>query len=242
MKILVTGSAGTVGRPVCQELLLQGHDVRGLDRRPSPDLVDAVVADIADADAVRAAVKGMDAVVHLAAQPVDAPFSELVGPNVVGVYNVFDACREAGIKRLVLASSIMVVIRRPVRTSPATIDEAWPGDHYALTKLWAEQMAAMYARKFGMSIVAVRIGWVVRNPDEARHMLKLRAFDIYLSRGDAGRFFAAAVTTPAIDFAITYAASRGGETMFDMVPARKLLGYEPREKWPEGLPFPLPAE
>ena len=242
MKVLVTGSAGVIGRPVCQELLRQGHDVRGLDRRPSPDLVDAAVADIADAEAVRAAVAGMDAVVHLAAQPVDAPFDQLVGPNVVGLYNVFDACREAAVKRVVLASSIMTVIRRPVRTHPATVDEAWPGDHYALTKLWAEQMGAMYARRFGMSILAVRIGWVVRNPDEARHMLKLGAFDIYLSRADAGRFFAAAVAKNHVDFAVVYAISRGGETVFDMEPSRKLLGYEPREKWPEGLPFDLPRD
>ena len=63
-----------------------------------------------------------------------------------------------------------------------------------------------------------------------------------LSRADAGRFFAAAVTAPGIDFAIVYAASRGGETLFDMAPAQKLLGYEPRERWPEGLPFPLPGD
>ncbi len=240
MKILVTGSAGTVGRPVCQELLRQGHEVRGLDLRASPELVDAVVADVADAGAVRAAVAGMDAVVHLAAQPVDAPFSDLVGPNVVGLYNVFDACQETSVKRLVLASSIMVVIRRPDRSRPARVDEAWPGDHYALTKLWAEQMGAMYARRFGMSVLAVRIGWVVRNPDEARHMLKLGAFDLYLSRADAGRFFAAAVAATGTDFAIAYATSRGGEAVFDMEPARKLLGYEPHDRWPEGLPFPLP--
>jgi uronate dehydrogenase len=242
MKILVTGSAGVVGRPVCQELLRQGHDVKGLDRRPSPDLIDAVVADIADAAAVRAAVAGMDAVVHLAAQPVDAPFAELVGPNVVGLYNVFDACREAGIKRLVLASSVMIVIRNLERGRPATVEESWPGDHYALTKRWAEEMGAMYARRFGMSILAVRIGWVVRNPDEARHMLKLGIFDIYFSRADAGRFFAAAVAAKGIDFAVVYATSRGGEKVFDMEPARRLLGYEPRETWPEGLPFPLPTD
>ena len=63
----------------------------------------------------------MDAVVHLAAQPVDAPFSELVGPNVVGLYNVFDAAGTEGCKRLVLASSIMTVIRRPTGpTRPAS--------------------------------------------------------------------------------------------------------------------------
>ena len=68
-----------------------------------------MVADVADAAAVREAVRGMDAVVHLAAQPHDVPFPELVGPNVVGLYNVMNAAREEGVRRLVVASSMMVV-------------------------------------------------------------------------------------------------------------------------------------
>ena len=107
MKVLVTGSAGIVGRPVVEALRARGHEVRGFDRRPSPGLDDAVVADLTDEPAVRAAVAGMEAVVHLAAQPVDAPFADLVGPNVVGLYHVMNAAREAAVRRLVLASSPM---------------------------------------------------------------------------------------------------------------------------------------
>ena len=129
MKVLVTGSAGTVGRPVCEALARRGHAVRGFDRAPTPELADAVVADLADGEAVRAAVRGIDAVVHLAAQPVEAPFAELVGPNVVGLYNVMDAAREEGVRRIVLASSMMVVSRArgagrgrraPTRPAPRT--------------------------------------------------------------------------------------------------------------------------
>ena len=68
-KVLVTGSAGTVGRPLCEELGRRGHVVRALDVAPTPDVADAVVADVADAAAVQAAMRGVDAVVHLAAQP-----------------------------------------------------------------------------------------------------------------------------------------------------------------------------
>src|SRR4051812_44113326 len=99
-KILVTGSAGTVGRPLCDELQRRGHVVRGLDRAPTPEVADAVVADVADAGAVQAAVRGMDAVVHLAATPHDRPFPELVAPNVIGLYNVMDAARAQGLKRV----------------------------------------------------------------------------------------------------------------------------------------------
>ena len=205
MKVLVTGSAGIVGRPVVEALRARGHEVRGFDRRPSPGLDDAVVADLTD-------------------EP---------------------AAREAAVRRLVLASSIMVVTRRREPDKPeqiARLAEARPANHYAVTKLFAEHMGELYARSFGMSVIAARIGWVVRNPDEARHMQKLAIPDVYLSRADAGRFFVRAVEADGISFAVLYAASRGGERVFETEPSRRLLGYEPLERWPEGLPFDLPRD
>jgi uronate dehydrogenase len=234
MKILVTGSAGAVGRPVCRELLRRGHAVRGLDRAPSPGLEDQIEADIADAEPVRAAVRGVEAVIHLAAQPVDAEFARLVGPNVVGLYNVMNAAREEGVPRVVLTSSMMVVSGRgrdPPR--PVRVDEASPRSHYALTKLWAE----MYARCHGMDVLAVRLGWMVRNPGEAQKMRELDIPDCYVSARDAGRFFALAAEASTKGFAVVYAASRGGEKVFDMEPARRLLGYEPHDRWPQGVSF-----
>jgi uronate dehydrogenase len=242
VKVLVTGSAGTVGLPLCDELARRGHEVRGLDRRATPGLADAAVADIADAAAVRDAVRGVDAVVHLAAQPHDVPFPELIGPNVVGLYNVLAAARDERVRRLVVASSMMVVSGWKDVKRPAGVADRAPVNHYSLTKLWAEEMAELYARRFGVSTVVVRLGWMVRNLDEARHMRKLGIYDCYVSRADGARCFAAAVEVAGVEFEIVYAASIGGERVFDMEPARRLLGYEARERWPEGLPFPLPAD
>ena len=239
-KVLVTGSAGTVGRPLCEELGRRGHVVRAFDLAPTPGLADAVIGDVADAAAVSAAMRGVDAVVHLAAQPHDRPFPELVGPNVIGVYNVMDAARAQAVKRVVIASSMMIVWGARGPEAPARVGDRRPSNHYALTKVWAEQMGEMYARRFGMSVLAVRLGWMVRNPDEARHMLELGIFDCYVSRADGARALAAAVEAEGIAFEIAYAASRGGERVFDMEPARRLLGFEAQQRWPEGLPFPLP--
>jgi len=244
-KVLVTGSAGTVGWPLCEELGRRGHVVRALDVAPTPNVADAVIADVADAAAVQAAMRGVDAVVHLAAQPHERPFPELVGPNVVGLYNVMDAAREQAVKRVVLASSMLVVWggRGPASPDrPAGVGDRRPNNHYALTKVWAEQMGELYARRFGISVLAVRLGWMVRNPDEARHMIELGIFDCYVSRADGARALAAAVEAEGIAFEIVYAASRGGERVFDMEPARRLLGFEAAQRWPEGLPFPLPDE
>lgn len=239
MKILVTGSAGSVGRPVCRELRRRGHQVRGLDRVPTPGLPDGdfMVADIADEAPVREAVSGMNAVIHLAAQPVEAEFSRLVGPNVVGLYNVMNAAREEKVARLVLASSIMVISQPRPPQRPARVDEVCPRSHYAITKLLAEQMGEMYARCYGMSVLAVRLGWMVRNPVEGAKMRELDVPDVYCSAPDAGRFFALAAEAEGPGFAVAYAASRGGERAFDMEPARRLIGYQAEDRWPEGLSY-----
>src|SRR5690349_3411164 len=99
--IVVTGAAGAIGRPVCDELLRLGHHVRGFDRVPMPWLGDARVADLLDREATRDAVRGADALVHLAAEPDDADFALLEGPNVRGLFHVLDAARQEGLRRVV---------------------------------------------------------------------------------------------------------------------------------------------
>jgi uronate dehydrogenase len=239
---VVTGAAGAIGRPVCEELLRRGHRVRGFDRVPTPWLSDTVSADLLDREAVNAAVAGADALVHLAAQPDDADFAVLEPPNVRGLFHVLDAARQARLQRVVLASSIQVLgpwwEKKP---EPARTSEALPSNHYALTKVWAEQMGEMYARLYGLSVIAARVAFMVRGPEEARRLAQRGLDDTYLSRGDAGRFFAAAVEAPHIDFAVLYAVGLGGERMFDMEPTARLLGFAPRDRWPDGLGFTPPG-
>ena len=238
--VLVTGAAGAIGRPVCAELTRRGHRVRALDIRPVPDVPDAVVADVADAGAVDAAVDGVDCVLHLGAYPDEADFmSELLGPNVVGVYNVCDAARRHGVKRLVLTSSGQVIQAKPWRQRMIRLDETLePLGHYAATKAFAEAMAFVYAHKHGMSVIVVRPDSF---PREASHVADLeqdeRTAAIYLSPGDAGRFYAACVEAPNVSYAVLFATSRAkGPMAFDVEPAKQVIGYEPKDTWPEGCP------
>jgi nucleoside-diphosphate-sugar epimerase len=239
-KVLVTGSAGAIGVPVCRELARRGHQVRGLDRVESPELADSRVIELEDRAGVREAVRGMDVVVHLAAHPHDADLAELVGPNVLGLYHMLDAARREA-RRVVLASSIQALGHwdRLDRSEPASVDVANPANHYGLTKAWAETMGEMYAREHGLSVIAARVAFMVRDPEEARRLIRNRQYDLYLSRGDVGRFFAQAVEAPGVDFAVLYAVGRGGEHLFDMQPTSRAIGFEPRDRWPEGLGFEL---
>jgi uronate dehydrogenase len=236
-RVLVTGCCGAIGRPVCRELASRGYQVRGLDRAPDPEREDSVLSDIQDRAGVREAMREVDSVVHLAAQPWDTDFDDLVGPNVVGLHNVLDAARQEGVRRVVLASSVQTLGARPPGSPPARVDERSPRNHYGLTKVWAEQMAEMYVRCYGASIVAVRVAWMVRDRREAERIVELDYTRAYLSRRDVARCFALAVAAPDIDFAVVYAVGPEGAELYDLEPARRLLGFEPEDRWPAGANF-----
>lgn len=187
-------------------------------------------------------MQGMDALIHLAAIPNDTTFPRLVGPNVLGLFNVLHAARELGVARVILASSIQVVSRPAREHQKVSVHDVAPGNHYALTKLWAEQMGEMYSRCYGMSVIAVRIGWLVRNREEALAMMRRPRPELYLSARDAGRFFRCAVEVKEVSFAVVYAMSADAAGAFDLEPSRKLLGYIPEDRWPGGLGFDLPSE
>ncbi|TAK23357.1 MAG: NAD(P)-dependent oxidoreductase [Chloroflexota bacterium] len=244
--VLVTGSTGAIGLPLTRHLVERGHAARGFARRPTPELRDHVVGDLADRDAVRRATDGVDTVVHLGAYPNSADFiNALLGPNVVGLYHVCEAAVEFGVKRLILASSVQVTTGHAQRERPVTVEDGpMPINHYALTKAWAELAGDMYARVHDLSVISVRIGWFPRNTEEARRLAK-SAFgpNIFLSHRDANRFFACCVESPNPDAGssvVLQAASRPVTIgRMDIGPARDVIGYEPGDTWPEGLPFPI---
>jgi nucleoside-diphosphate-sugar epimerase len=239
--VLVTGSAGRIGQAVVRELRSRGHCVRGYDLGPTPGADESAVGDITDAVAVRRACAGVGALVHLAATPDDDDFlTKLLPNNVVGVYQVLEAARLAGVRRLVLASSGQVVWWQrfrgplPIPADAPPTPRAW----YAAAKVFLEAAGRAYAEGHGLSVVAVRLGWCPRTPEQAEDLAHTDwGPDVYLSPGDAGRFFARAVEAPAdLRFAVVYACSRPARReVYDPGPARELLGYEPRDTWPEGV-------
>lgn len=237
-RVLVTGSTGAIGRPTATALSERGHRVRGFDRRPSDHLDDAVVAELTDRAAVDHAMRDVDCVVHLAATPSEAPFAEaLLEPNVLGLFHVMDAARAAGVRRVVLASSCQAVSGHDRHAGPLPADAApRPNNLYGLTKAWAEQMGELYARRFGLSVLAVRIGWLPRTvTDPATVPADSALHDLYISPRDAARFFTCAVEAETSDFAVLYATGPGRPEgpMCDLDSARQLIGYEPRDRWPE---------
>jgi uronate dehydrogenase len=239
-RVLVTGSAGRIGRAAVRALKERGHFVRGFDLALTDFADQSVVANVTDAVRLTHAAETMDALIHLAATPDDDDFmTKLLPNNIVGTYNALEAARLAGIKRAVLASSGQVVWwQRFTGPLPIGVDAPpTPRSWYAAAKLFLEGAGRAYSEAHGLSVIAVRLGWC---PRDSTHVQELEATewgpDVYLSPGDAGRFFASAVEAKGdIRFAIVYACSRPArEVVYDTGPAKNLLGYEAQDVWPQG--------
>src|SRR5205823_5551810 len=109
---------------------------------------------------------------------------------------------------------------------------------YAACKVFLEAAGRVYSEAHGLSVIAARLGWCPRNADHVRELAAtFWGPDVYLSPGDAGRFFACAVEAPAdVRFAIIFASSKPvGAGQYDLGAAKRLVGFEPRDRWPEGV-------
>lgn len=236
--VLVTGSAGTIGRAVCSELIACGHHVRRLDRLPTPHVDGSVVCDLLEPAQIRSALEGIDTVVHLAATPGEADFmTKLLPNNIIAVYQLLDAARDAGIRNVILTSSTQVNMA-DMQHLPYTTDMLLrPRNWYSVTKAFGEAAGRMCSDVHGMNVLIVRPGgcpW-----DKAQlSVFENSAFNknIYLSARDAGRFYACAVAAiERIRFAILYATSKPyKETVSDINAAAELIGYLPEDIWPQG--------
>ena len=243
-RVLVTGSTGAIGQPVCEHLLARGHYVRGFARRPTPGLTDYVEGDLNDRSKVYEAVDGMDTIIHLGAYPNPADFIDvLLQPNVVGAYYICEAAKDLGVKRLILASTLQTVTGHGDLDHPITVEDGpMPVNHYALTKVWNEVMGDMYARVHNLSVINVRIGWLPRNRGEAERLVQSgKGKNVFCSHDDAKLFHERCVESanPAPGECVTlFATSIPAEkARLDLELARHVIGYEPRDVWPQGLPF-----
>jgi nucleoside-diphosphate-sugar epimerase len=241
--VLVTGLSGRIGGALLEHLG-SAWQLRALNRRPVPG-IPGHQADIADLEAIRPAFVGIDAVVHLAAlADGSAPLDAVLRNNVVGTYNVFEAARQAGVRRIVFASSGATVSgwerEMPYRALVAGQYDAvstWPMiTHetpvrpvglYGASKMWGEALARHYADAHGISTICLRIGHVVAED----RPLTVRDFSVWCSRRDVARMIGHALAAPeSVGFDVFFVLSANRWAYRDVTHARDVLGWSPLDR------------
>src|SRR5687768_7638436 len=154
MRVLVTGSAGSIGRVVCPGLVDRGHEIVGLDLVPEPEGFDGTwhTGDCTDVDAVFAAFEAqpLDAVVHLAGQPDEGSLPDSLTSHTVTTGALLDAMVTHKVGRMVYASSNHAVGRTPRRELVTVDSRPRPDTFYGVAKVAAEALLSLYADRYGV--------------------------------------------------------------------------------------------
>jgi len=239
--VLVTGMSGLIGRAL-RSLLEARVDLRALNRG-AVEGVPCHRADIADLEAIAPVFEGVDTVVHLAADATspNPPWDSILRNNVTGTYNVYEAARQAKVKRVVFASSGATVsgIEKDKPYSDLVAGRydgltSWPmlthlspvrpAALYGVSKVWGEALGRQFADTHGLSVICVRIG---RVHAEDRPMSP-RDFSVWCSQRDIVRLIERCVEAPeALRYDIFFGTSRNKWGYRDLEHPRAVLGWEP---------------
>jgi len=222
--ILITGAAGDVGTHLRRELhgkyVLRVSDLRSLKKINNEEKF--VRADISRfADAMRI-TKGVDAIVHLGGYSVEGPWEGILNANIVGCYNVFEAARRNGVKRILFPTSNHAVgFYRRDRTIDHHVYPR-PDSRYGVSKVFGEALASLYADKYGMEMYCMRIGNVNPVPIDKRRL------SILFTPRDLAQLVTIGIEHPDIRFEIVYGISGNKRAWYDNSNAYR-LGYKPQD-------------
>lgn len=210
--LLLTGAAGALGR------WLRPRLIERYGRLISSDIVDGgpalaneefVVCDLADGVAVERLVDKASAILHFGGVSVEAPFMRIMHANIQGCYNVFEAARLQGKKRIVYASSNHVIGFHETTTRLDATATMRPDTYYGVSKAFGENLASLYADKHGMDIASLRIGTSIAEPTDPRHL------STWLAREDLLALIDACLKAGKLGHTVLYGASANTRGWWD---------------------------
>ena len=223
--VLMTGAAGSIGTQLRPELK-DNYALRLSDRQEIGDLDEGesfVPADITDLDAVCAAVDGTDGILHFGGHAGEGPWEAILEANIIGMRNIYEAAHLCGVRRVVWASSNHVVgfYRRDERLDHTVYPK--PDSRYGVSKVFGEAMGSLYADKYGLEVVNLRIGNVSRTPVDKRRLA------IWISPRDLAQLCTIGLEHSDIRFEIFYGVSDNARGWWDNANAAK-FGYQPADR------------
>ena len=225
MKLVLTGAAGRLGSYLREPL------TKLCDELVSTDIVDDigkcyegeryVKADLSRLEDMLAVLEGADQVIHFGAHGDEAPFDTILGPNIIGAYNVWEAAYQNKVRRVVYASSIHAVGMHAKTDFIGTDAPHRPDTFYGLAKCFAEDLASMYWDKRNVESVCMRIL-------SCAQVNNARALGSWLSYDDLIHLVEQSINTPTTGFAVVYGVSNNDRAPVDNARA-SFLGYRPRD-------------
>ncbi|MGR3290137.1 MAG: NAD-dependent epimerase/dehydratase family protein [Paracoccaceae bacterium] len=234
-KIVLTGARGRLGMLLREPLSKMANVLLSTDIQSAPDTLlgneTFIQADVAKMEEIEPLLAGADMVVHFGAVVDEAPFDELLGPNFIGAYNVWEAASKHRLRRVIYASSIHAVGMLATADGVDTNAAHDPDGYYGLAKCFAEDMGRMYWKKRGLESVCLRILSCTSEPQN------VRALGTWLSYGDLVRLVTRSIDTPTVGFTVVYGVSANTRAPVSNAPV-SFLGYEPQdnaEDWAETL-------
>jgi uronate dehydrogenase len=225
-RVLMTGAAGDVGRRLRQRLRGVYPTLRLSDRVAADPLGPGetfVKAELADLAAVEAAVKGMEGIIHLGGVSTEGDWESILQSNIIGLRNVFEAARRHGVKRVVFASSNHAIGFYPRRRRIGTDALVRPDSRYGVSKAFGEAMAALYADKYGLRVLSIRIGNVNDRPIDHRRL------SIWVDPDDLAQLVRIGLEHPDLRYEVVYGVSDNERSWWDNGTAFR-LGYRPKSR------------
>lgn len=223
--VLLTGASGALGRYLAHSLAAQGWTLRLTDIVPFPDTLPPNAAftraDLNDGVALLRLAEGVGAILHFGGTSTDRPFEEVIGPNIRGLYHVFEAARRERARVIFASSNHSIGFHE--RSEPLDADCAYrPDSFYGLSKAYGELMGRLYWDKHGVESVSIRIGSSFPEPVDARMLAT------WLSYADLARLVARAVLAARTEWAVVWGASANSRT-FWRGDDRERLGWAPQD-------------
>jgi uronate dehydrogenase len=237
-RVLLTGAAGGVGTMIWP-LLRAVYPGLVLSDLRAPDALsrDAPFrqADLADLAQVERAVEGMEGILHLGGFSVEGPWETILQANIVGCWNLFEAARRKGVKRVVFASSNHAMGFYPRRSHIGVAAVPRPDSRYGVSKVFGEAVGALYADKHGLGVLSIRIGNVGEKPVDRRRLA------IWLHPEDLVQLMRIGLEHPALGYEVVYGASANERTWWDNTRAYE-LGYRPKHRAEDHAAFALAGD
>ncbi|MEO1091634.1 MAG: NAD(P)-dependent oxidoreductase [Pseudomonadota bacterium] len=225
-KILLTGAAGGVAQMI-RPLLREAYDHLVLsDVAPVAGLAPGerfVEADLTDIDAVRTACHGVNGIIHLGGQSVEAHWPTVLQSNVVGLWNLFEAARLEGVPRVVFASSNHAIGFYGRERRIGVDHRVRPDGLYGVSKAFGEGLGSLYADKYAMRVLSLRIGHVAFAPADVRRL------SIWLHPDDLVQLCRIGLEHPDLRNEVFWGASDNTRSWWDNEPAFR-FGYRPRHR------------